>query len=248
MTVSYSRSGGVAIVAIDRPSRRNAIDRATAEALGEAFDRFEADDAAVAVLTGTGGTFCAGADLVAFDLVETEHGWLGVCRRELSKPVVAAVEGHAVAGGLELALWADLRVAASDAVFGCFERRFGVPLVDGGTQRLPRIVGLGRALDMILTGRAVAAEEAERIGLVQRLSEPGRALEEAIALAETIASFPSATTLSDRRAVLGGIGLPFADGLEVEAAEGREVMDEAERGADRFADGMGRSGEGVPGP
>jgi enoyl-CoA hydratase len=169
MSVRYERTAAVAVITIDRPERRNAIDRATAEALQRAWRDFDADpEARVGVLTGAGGVFCAGADLVAFDLIEEREGWLGICRTSVSKPTIAAVAGPCVAGGLELALWCDLRVAGAGAVFGCFERRFGVPLADGGTQRLPRIVGLGRALDMILTGRPVPAEEAFRIGLADR--------------------------------------------------------------------------------
>ena len=161
MTVEYERRGPVAVVAVDRPDRRNAIDDATAEALGDAWDRFEDDDALVGVLTGSEGTFSAGADLEAMDLEDRPEGWLGFTRRRLEKPTIAAVEGYCVAGGLEMALWCDLRVASESAMFGCFERRFGVPLVDGGTQRLPRVVGLGRALELILTGRELGAEEAK---------------------------------------------------------------------------------------
>jgi len=197
------------------------------------------------VLTGAGGTFSAGADLQAFDLEDRPEGFLGFTRLTLTKPAIAAVEGHCVAGGLEMALWCDLRVAGGGAVFGCFERRWGVPLVDGGTQRLPRIVGLGRALDLILTGRPVDAAEASRIGLVDRLVPAGAALDEAIVLAEQIASFPQATLRSDRAAVLGGLGLPLADGLALERSLGIEVLDVARDGARRFAAGEGRHGAGV---
>ncbi len=185
MTVRYEVDGRVAVITIDRPEARNAVDRPTAEALVEACTRFEADDElAVAVLTGAGGTFCAGADLKAMTedggtrvnrVAIDGDGPMGPTRRLLAKPVVAAVEGHAVAGGLELALWCDLRVAAEDAVFGVFCRRWGVPLVDGGTVRLPRLIGQSRALDLVLTGRAVGAEEALGMGLVNRVVAPGTA-------------------------------------------------------------------------
>lgn len=238
MTVHYERIGEVAVVTIARPERRNAVDRATAVALREAWDRFDGDDdVAVGILTGAGGTFCSGADLVAFDLEETDRGWLGAPQEGVSKPTIAAVAGHCVAGGLELALWCDLRVAGEDAVFGCFERRYGVPLVDGGTQRLPRIVGLGRALDMILTGRPVAADEAARIGLVDRLVAPDTELDAAIDLARAIARHPQATVRTDRAAVYGGLGLPLAEGLAIEAEQGRRVLDVAAAGARRFASG-----------
>ncbi|MDZ7734691.1 MAG: crotonase/enoyl-CoA hydratase family protein [Acidimicrobiia bacterium] len=205
-TVTYEVDGPVAVVTIDRPEVRNAVDRPTAEALVAAFRRFEGDDdAAVAVLTGAGGTFCSGADLGAVaegrgNRVEPEgDGPMGPTRLLLDKPVVAAVEGHAVAGGLELACWADLRVAADDAVFGVYCRRWGVPLVDGGTIRLPRLVGHSHALDLILTGRGVSGEEARRMGLANRLCEPGRALDTARELARQLASFPQRCLRADRR-------------------------------------------------
>jgi len=246
MAVHYERTGPVAVVTIDRPERRNAVDLATAQRLQEAWRRFEDDgDALVGVLTGAGGTFSAGADLVAFDLVETAGGYLGGFRGQVGKPTIAAVTGYCVAGGLEMALWCDLRVAGEDAVFGCFERRWGVPLVDGGTQRLPRIVGLSRALDMILTGRPVDAAEAHRIGLVDRLVPAGDHLDAALALAGEIAAFPQDTVRSDREAVYGGLGLPLQEGIAVEAKLGREVLAVAARGAARFAAGEGRHGTGV---
>lgn len=223
------------MVVIDRPERRNAIDRATADGLLEAWRRLDADpDLQVGILTGAGGTFCSGADLVAFDLVDRPEGWLGISRISVSKPTIAAVEGHCVAGGLELALWCDLRVAAEDAVFGCFERRWGVPLVDGGTQRLPRLVGLGRALDLILTGRPVDADEALRIGLVEYLAAPGTALERALELATAIAEHPQPTVRSDREAVYAGIGRPLGEGLEIERVLGRRVLSVAARGAEAY--------------
>jgi enoyl-CoA hydratase len=244
--VEYTRDGPVAVITIDRPDRKNAIDQETAAQLGEAVDRFEAGDAAVAVLSGADGTFSAGADLQSMDLEDGTEGWLGITRRQVSKPTIAAIEGHCVAGGLELALWCDLRVAGESATFGCFERRFGVPLVDGGTQRLPRIVGLGRALEMILTGRAVDAEEARQWGLVTRVVEDGGARETARTLGETIAGFPQETVRSDRAAVYEGLGASLEQGLAIEAWHGTRSLDTATGGAERFAGGEGRGGEGVP--
>ena len=236
------------MLTIDRPARRNAVDAATAAALRQGFEDFEADDGARAlILTGAGGeAFCAGADLKAIDLdVDHPAGPMGFTRLTPSKPTIAAVDGWCLAGGLELALWCDLRIATAGSVFGCFERRWGVPLIDGGTQRLPRVVGMGRAMEMILTGRPVAAEEALRIGLVNEIAEPGRHLERALQLAEKIAAFPQETMLSDRQAAIEGAGLPLADGLELEHRLGREVLDVAARGAARFAGGEGRHGEGL---
>ena len=243
----YERRGAAAVLTINRPGRRNAIDAATAAALRQGLEAFEADEGARAlVLTGSGEAFCAGADLKALDLdVDDPGGPLGFTRLTPSKPAIAAIDGWCLAGGLELALWCDLRIATPRSVFGCFERRWGVPLVDGGTQRLPRVVGMGRALEMILTGRPVAAEEAERIGLVNELVEPARHLDRALELAERIASFPQEPMLSDRRAALEGAGLPLAEGLELERRAGREVLDVAARGAARFAEGEGRGGKGV---
>jgi enoyl-CoA hydratase len=245
--VSYERRGAAAVITIDRPDRRNAIDAATAVALRHALGTFEADEEArVLVLTGSGEAFCAGADLKALDLdVDDPGGPLGFTRLTPSKPAIAAIDGWCLAGGLELALWCDLRIATPRSVFGCFERRWGVPLVDGGTQRLPRVLGMGRALEMILTGRPVEAEEAERIGLVNELVAPGRHVDRAVELAERIASFPQETMLSDRRAALEGAGLPLAEGLKLERRIGREVLDVAVRGATRFAEGEGRGGRGV---
>src|SRR6266542_3332503 len=195
-TVRIDHDGPVTTVTIDRPEVRNAVDRATAEALADAFRGFADDDErSVAVLTGAGGAFCAGADLKAPD----GDGPMGPSRMLLDKPVVAAVEGHAVAGGLELALWCDLRVAARDAVFGVYCRRWGVPLIDGGTVRLPRLIGHSRALDMILTGRGVSGDEALAMGLANRLAEPGGALEDALALARELAALPQLCLRSDRR-------------------------------------------------
>ncbi|MEX2106852.1 MAG: crotonase/enoyl-CoA hydratase family protein [Solirubrobacterales bacterium] len=246
--VRYERLGAAAVLTIDRPQRRNAVDAATAGALRQGFEDFEADDGArVLVLAGAGGeAFCAGADLKAIDLdVDDPAGPEGFTRLTPSKPAIAAVDGWCLAGGLELALWCDLRIATPGSTFGFFERRWGVPLVDGGTQRLPRIVGLGRAMDLILTGRPVGAEEAHRIGLVNEVVSPGEHLERALELAEKIAAFPQETMLADRRAAIEGFGLPLADGLALEHRLGRQVLAGAVRGAARFASGEGRHGEGV---
>ena len=243
--VRYERRGAAAVLTIDRPNRRNAVDAAAATALRRRLEEFEADDGArVLVLTGAGGeAFCAGADLKALDLdVDDPAGPMGFTRLTPSKPTIAAIDGWCVAGGLELALWCDLRVATPGSVFGCFERRWGVPLVDGGTQRLPQVIGLGRALEMILSGRPVDCEEAQRIGLVNERVEPGRHLERALELAERIASFPQETMLSDRRAAIEGHGMPLAEGLAHEASLGNEVLEVAVRGAARFAGGEGRHG------
>jgi enoyl-CoA hydratase len=246
--VRYERQGAAAVLTIDRPQRRNAIDAATARGLRRGFDEFEADEGArVLVLTGAGGeAFCAGADLKAIDLdVDDPAGPEGITRLTPAKPAIAAIDGWCLAGGLELALWCDLRIATPTSVFGCFERRWGVPLIDGGTQRLPRVVGMGRALELILTGRPVEAEEAQRIGLVNEVVEPGAHLQRALELAERLASFPQETMLSDRRAALEGAGLSLAEGLELEHRLGREVLPVAVKGAARFASGEGRHGEGV---
>jgi len=244
----YERIGAAAVLTIDRPARRNAIDAAAAAAFRQGLVDFEADEGArVLVLTGAGGeAFCAGADLKAMDLdVDHPHGPMGPTRLTPAKPAIAAVDGWCLAGGVELALWCDLRLATPQSTFGLFERRWGVPLVDGGTQRLPRVIGMGRALELILTGHPVAAEEAHRIGLVNEIVEPGRHLDRALELAERIASFPQETMLADRRAAIEGFGLPLADGIALEHELGRETLDVAVRGAARFASGEGRHGEGV---
>lgn len=237
--------GRITVVTLDRPHRRNAVDRDTAQALADAFRAFDADDsAAVAVLTGV-GTFCAGADLKAVAagtpnrLEPQGDGPMGPSRMVLSKPVVAAIEGHAVAGGLELALWCDLRVAAQDAVLGVFCRRWGVPLIDGGTVRLPRLIGLSRAMDLILTGRAVAADEALTMGLVNRVVAPGSALQAALELADQIASFPQACMQADRRSAYEAWA---PDAMEREFERGLQVLHEGVVGATRFAAGAGRHG------
>jgi enoyl-CoA hydratase len=243
MSVSTERRGSAFLVTIDRPERRNAIDGETADALEAALDAFEADDgAAVMVLTGAGQeAFCAGADLKALESLDPDRpgGPLGFTRRTAAKPTIAAIAGYAVAGGLELACWCDLRVADETAQLGCAERRWGVPLIDGGTQRLPRIVGLGRGLDLILTGRMVGAQEALAAGLVSRVVARGTHVEAALALAEQLAAFPQATLRSDRLAAIE------SRGLEHEAALGRESLRTGLEGARRFAGGEGRGGRGV---
>jgi enoyl-CoA hydratase len=253
MTVSTTRDGDVVIVAIDRPEVRNAVDRDTAHALAAAFHQFDDDDTLhVAVLTGAGGTFCAGADLKAVgsgrgnrvDAHPAADGPMGPTRMLLGKPVIAAVEGFAVAGGLELAVWCDMRVAATDATFGVYCRRWGVPLVDGGTVRLPRLIGHSNALDLILTGRGVGGEEALRMGLVNRLCEPGRALAEATALAHQIGSFPQLCMRNDRLSSYEQWDHQLVDALSIETRRGLDVIasGETEAGAARFAAGAGRHG------
>jgi enoyl-CoA hydratase len=254
VTVHYDVEGPVAVVTIDRPHARNAVDRPTADALVDAFTRFDADTGlAVAVLTGAHGTFCAGADLKAMaepggariNRVALEgDGPMGPTRMLLSKPVVGAIEGHAVAGGLELALWCDLRVVADDAVFGVFCRRWGVPLVDGGTVRLPRIIGQGPALDLILTGRAVDADEALRLGLATRVVPSGHARDEAVALATELAALPQVCLRNDRASVYAQWGLELPDALRRETELGIDTLRApgALAGATRFAGGAGRHG------
>jgi enoyl-CoA hydratase len=244
----YERTGAAAVLTIDRPQRRNAVDAAAAAGFRAALAEFEADEGArVLVLTGAGGeAFCAGADLKAMNLdVDHPDGPMGPTRLTTAKPAIAAVDGWCLAGGVELALWCDLRIATPTSTFGLFERRWGVPLLDGGTQRLPRTIGMGRALELILTGRPVEAEEALRIGLVNEVVAPGAHLDRALELAERIAGFPQETMLADRQAALEGFGQPLADGLALEAKLGREVLQIAVEGAARFAAGEGRHGEGV---
>jgi enoyl-CoA hydratase len=251
MTVRVDRSGPVTTVILDRPQVRNAVDGPTAARLAEAFADFEADqDAAVAVLFGAGGTFCAGADLKAVGGPQGNRtepdgpGPMGPTRMRLSKPVIAAVAGHAVAGGLELALWCDLRVAQEDAVFGVFCRRWGVPLVDGGTVRLPQVVGLGRALDLILTGRAVPAAEALGMGLVSRVVPDGTVRKAAEQLAREIAGLPQACLRSDRASVLDGLSLGYADAMASEFQHGISALADPGMfaGVARFRGGAGRGG------
>jgi enoyl-CoA hydratase len=242
----YERIGAAALLTIDRSERRNAIDAAAAEAFRQGLKDFEADEGArVLVLTGAGGeAFCAGADLKAMNLdVSHPDGPMGPTRLTPAKPAIAAVDGWCLAGGVELALWCDLRIATPKSTFGLFERRWGVPLLDGGTQRLPRTIGLGRALELILTGRPVEAEEAHRIGLVNEIADPGKHLDRALELAEKIASFPQGTMLADRQGALEGFGMPLKDGLALEAHLGNQVLDIAVKGAARFAGGEGRHGK-----
>jgi enoyl-CoA hydratase len=252
-SVSYVIDGRAAVVTIERPQRRNAVDLATAEQLYAAFLRFDADEAAdVAILQGRGGAFCAGADLKAVAggerpnrlRVDGDFGPMGPTRMRLSKPVIAAIEGHAVAGGLELACWADLRVAAEDAIFGVFCRRFGVPLIDLGTVRLPRLIGQSRAMDLILTGRPVSAREAYDIGLANRLAPPGQALAVALELAAQLAAFPQTTMRNDRRSALDQWSLDWDAAAAHEAELGRASLatGDSRAGAQRFAGGAGRHG------
>ncbi|WP_440070074.1 crotonase/enoyl-CoA hydratase family protein [Streptosporangium sp. OZ121] len=250
MTVRIERDGPVTTVVLSRPEVRNAVDGPTARALADAFRDFDADPgAAVAVLWGEGGTFCAGADLKAVaegraNRVDPEgDGPMGPTRMRLGKPVIAAVAGHAVAGGLELALWCDLRVAEEDAVFGVFCRRWGVPLIDGGTVRLPRLVGTGRAMDMILTGRPVAAAEALGMGLVNRVVPAGTSRAAAENLAASIARFPQECMRGDRMSVLEQEGLPEREAMAGELRHGLNALPGAVAGASRFAAGAGRHGD-----
>ena len=249
--VRYERHAAAVVVTIDRQHRRNAVDGPTAAALHDAYLRFEADeDARVLVLTGAGGlSFCAGADLKAthtfVERLMSDEGPMGFTRLTPSKPTIAAISGFCLAGGLELALWCDLRIATEGSTLGYPERRWGVPLIDGGTQRLPRIVGLGRALDLILTGRMVDAGEALAMGLLTEVVAPGAHLERALALAEGLAHFPQRTMLADRRAAIEGLGMTLAEGLALEAQAGPEVFEDGARGAARFAAGEGRGGAGA---
>jgi len=251
MSIRLERTDAVATIVIDRPEARNAVNGPAASALTDAFREFEGDDELrVAVLWGAGGVFCAGADLKArgtelgLRLSPEGDGPMGPTRMVFTKPTIAAVEGYAVAGGLELALMCDLRVASESAVFGVFCRRWGVPLIDGGTGRLPRLIGLSRALDMILTGRAVDAHEALTFGLANRVVTAGRAREEAEALARTIAGFPPRCVRSDRRSAWEGLGLALPAALANEFALGKATADsgESQEGARRFASGDGRHG------
>ena len=245
------RSGPVTTIILNRPDVRNAVDGPTAAALAEAFVDFDADaDASVAVLFGDGGTFCSGADLKAFGTPRGNRtqadglGPMGPSRMRLSKPVIAAVAGHAVAGGLELALWCDLRVAEEDAILGVFCRRWGVPLIDGGTVRLPQIVGLGRALDLILTGRPVPADEAYQMGLVSRVVKHGESREEAERLALQVAAFPQACMRSDRASALDSMSLGFDDAMANEFSRGQTALTDPgiRAGVSRFRGGAGRHG------
>ncbi len=254
MKVRNEVHDGILVVTITRPAVRNCVDRETAEDLAGAFRRFdEDDDLRVAILQGQGGCFCAGADLKAVSetdgaranrVLEQGDGPMGPTRMLLGKPVIAAVEGYAVAGGLELALWCDLRVAARDAVFGVYCRRWGVPLIDGGTIRLPRLIGHSHAMDMILTGRGVSGEEAQSMGLATRLVSPGAAFDQALNLARSIAKFPQRCMRSDRLSSIRQWGASIEDALGLETQLGLEVIRSGEtgEGARRFASGAGRHG------
>lgn len=252
-TVRVEVEAPLVVVTIDRPEVRNAVDGPTAAALADAFRSFEADDdLAVAILTGANGTFCSGADLKAMtneperaNRIDPEgDGPMGPTRLLLGKPVIAAIEGYCVAGGMELALWCDLRVAASDATFGFFDRRWGVPLIDGGTVRLPRLIGQSHALDMILTGRPVSAEEAHRMGLVNRLAEPSRALDAAVELGRALAAFPQNCLRSDRLSAIESWEAPLSKAMarEFELGIATVASGDTEAGVRRFASGKGRHG------
>jgi enoyl-CoA hydratase len=249
--VTYERIGAAAVLTIDRPERRNAVDGPTAELLKAGYEQFVADDEArVLILTGAGGiAFCAGADLKAIETFGPRQldpgGPLGFTRLTPPKPTIAAIGGWCLAGGLELALWCDLRIAAEGSTLGFPERRWGVPLVDGGTQRLPRIVGMGRALDIILTGRMVEAEEALAMGLLTQIVPEGKHLERSLEIAEGLAAFPQITMLADRSAAIEGFGMPLEEGLAREAKAGLATFATAVEGAGRFASGEGRGGAGA---
>ena len=254
ITVAVETRGPVLVVTIDRPEVRNAVDRPTAEALADAFRAFDsAKDLLVAVLTGAHGHFCAGADLKALACDPDRanrvdpggDGPMGPTRMNLDKPVIAAIEGYAVAGGLELALWCDLRVAAEDAVLGFFDRRWGVPLIDGGTIRVTRLIGQSRALDLLLTGRGVPADEAHEMGLVNRVVQSGRALEVALELAADIARFPQEVLRADRRSALGQWSCTLEEAMADEFRGGVEggLAGDSRAGAERFASGRGRHGD-----
>jgi enoyl-CoA hydratase len=248
--VRYERVGSAAVLTIDRPERRNAVDGPTTEALKAGYDQFVADDGArVLVVTGAGGeAFCAGADLKALDTLgprlQDPGGPLGFSRLTSPKPTIAAISGWCLAGGLELALWCDLRIVTGSARLGFPERRWGVPLIDGGTQRMPRIIGQGRALDLILTGRIVDSAEALAMGLVTEVVADGAHLDRALEMAEGLASFPQDTMLADRAAALASFGHPLEAGLAIEAAAGLPTLQTAVEGAARFAGGEGRGGAG----
>ncbi len=248
--IEVSHKGPITIISINRPHVRNAINKSIAQALKDAWLAFEADDKAlVGILTGGDKVFCAGADLYSLDElvaeIDGESGPLGFTRLFVNKPTIAAVAGYCVAGGLEIACWCDLRIADETAVFGCFERRFGVPLVDGGTQRLPRIIGLGRALEMILTGKPVPAREALASGLVNEVVAPGHSLKRAVELAQILAKFPQVCMRNDRQAIYAGLGKELPEGLQIEARFGIETTKsgEPQAGSQEFTRGRGRKGE-----
>lgn len=247
--VEYEVEGSVAVITIDRYERRNAIDQPTGDELYDSLMRLNGDEEAhVGVITGAGGVFCAGADLNEMSetgsLETRKTGYMGYSHAEMEKPTIAAIEGYALAGGLELAAFCDLRIAAEDAFFGCYERRWGAPLLDGGTQRLPKIVGLGRALEMIYTSRTVHADEAYDWGLVNRVVPPGEALDAALEMASAIASFPQTGVQMDRKSVYEGFSEPIQKGLAIESWWGSHALPEAREGAAKFAAGEGRGGSG----
>ncbi|PSQ19529.1 crotonase/enoyl-CoA hydratase family protein [Halobacteriales archaeon QS_8_65_32] len=248
--IELERAPPLGLVTIDRPERTNALDYETGQEMVDAFERIDADDdIAVGVLTGAAGNFCGGADLKEIaEGVEMEgrtYSLMGFSHADVRKPTIAAIEGYCIAGGVEVALWCDLRVAAADATFGMFNRRFGVPFVDGGTQRLPRMIGYSRAIDLMLTGRPIDGEKAEQWGLVNRIAPSGGALDRAIELAERIASYPQGTIHTDLKAIHTGMGTSIERGLEIEAWNGLHSMPIAREGASRFASGEGRSGAGI---
>jgi enoyl-CoA hydratase len=245
--LTITRHDTTLVVEINRPHRRNAINRAAADALSDAWRAFDADESLrVGILTGGDEVFCAGADLKEIDGLDFRQaeGPLGCARLMLHKPVIAAVAGYAVAGGLELACWCDLRIGDESAIFGCFERRFGVPLVDGGTQRLPQIIGLGRALELILTGRPVSVQEALAMGLVNEIVPRGQHLTRALEMAKQLAGFPQVCMTNDRLSVYGGLGVPLSEGLKIEAQYGERTVESGEttHGAQSFTKGTGRGG------
>ena len=246
--VQISYDNAVTIIRINRPHRRNAINFTTAEALREAWLAFDADpNQKVGILTGGDEVFCAGADLKEIEGldIQSDDGPLGFTHLHVSKPTIAAIAGYAVAGGLELACWCDMRIVDETAIFGCFERRFGVPLVDGGTQRLPHIIALGRALELILTGRPIEADEAKQIGLANQVVPKGLHLDHALELAHLLTTFPQTCMNNDRKAVYQGLGMPLAQGLKMELDIGRETITSGETytGAKEFTDGKGRGGD-----
>lgn len=248
--IRFERSEPIGHVTIDRPERTNAIDYETGQEIVDALERVDADDdLAVGIISGTGDDFCAGADLKEIaegvDMGERPYSLMGYSHANIRKPTIAAIEGHCVAGGIEVALWCDLRVAAADATFGAFNRRFGVPFIDGATQRLPRMIGYSRAIDLMLTGRPIDGETAEEWGLVNRVTPSGEALDRAIELADRIAGYPQQTIQTDLKSIYEGMGMPIERGLEIEAWNGLQSMATAQEGASRFAAGEGRHGEGI---
>ena len=247
--VNYEVQGSTAVITIDRYEHRNAIDHETGDQLRDALHHLDDGNASVGVITGSNDVFCAGADLKEISEGETledrETGFMGYSHVNVEKPVIAAIEGYALAGGLELASFCDIRIAASDTTFGCYERRWGIPLLDGGTQRLPQIIGLGRALELIITGRSLDAETAHNWGLINRVVEPGEALTAAVEMSNAIGKFPQKTVQTDKKAVYEGLGESMDHGLAIESWWGTHAMEAAREGATRFAEGAGRGGTGT---